>query len=105
APPDTDPYQSVYAQKEGSIAAPTAGFHFTPELLNALRAKAVNIVEIVLHVGWGTFRPVRAENVSEHQMLAESYEVSAAASAALNAARREGRRIIAVGTTCVRTLE
>jgi S-adenosylmethionine:tRNA ribosyltransferase-isomerase len=102
---DTQTYQTVYARQEGSIAAPTAGFHFTPELLDLLREKGVSIVEIVLHVGWGTFRPVRADRIADHVMLPEFYEVNPDASAQLTAARKEGRRIVAVGTTSVRTLE
>ena len=104
-PADTATYQTVFAREEGSVAAPTAGFHFTPELLTALRTQGVSTVEIVLHVGWGTFRPVRAEHVQEHVMLPELYQVDEAAAAALTAARKEGRRIVAVGTTAVRTLE
>ncbi len=98
-------YQTVYAADQGAIAAPTAGFHFTDTLLAALRAKGIEIETIVLHVGWGTFRPVRVEDVEQHRMLPETYEVSARAAEKLNAARRESRRIIAVGTTVVRTLE
>jgi S-adenosylmethionine:tRNA ribosyltransferase-isomerase len=104
-PADGDTYQTVFARAEGSIAAPTAGFHFTPDLLNSLRGQGVQVVEIVLHVGWGTFRPVRAEHVQDHAMLPEFYEVTEAAAQQLNAARREKRRIVAVGTTAVRTLE
>lgn len=102
---DTERYQTVYARQEGSIAAPTAGFHFTPELLAELKVRGVDIVEIVLHVGWGTFRPVRADNIAEHQMLPEFYEVSETAATQLQQARQERRRIVAVGTTAVRTLE
>ncbi len=104
-PIDNETYQTVYARAEGSIAAPTAGFHFTPDLLAALRAKGVLPVEIILHVGWGTFRPVRAEKITEHRMLPEFYEMSEKAAEQLTAARRDNRRIIAVGTTAVRTLE
>jgi len=102
---DLDRYQTVYAEKEGAVAAPTAGFHFTPGLLEKIRAKGVTIRSIVLHVGWGTFRPIRTETIEQHRMLPESYEVSEVVAADLNAARREGRRIVAVGTTAVRTLE
>ena len=102
---DRDRYQTVYAANEGAVAAPTAGFHFTPELLDRLRKKGVDIVEITLHVGWGTFRPIRSERVEDHPMLPESYEVTDAAADKLNEARAAGRRIIAVGTTSVRTLE
>lgn len=102
---DLDRYQTVYAKSEGAVAAPTAGFHFTPELLEKIHAKGVIVRFVVLHVGWGTFRPVRTDVVEEHTMLAESYEVSEIVADELTQARREGRRIIAVGTTAVRTLE
>ena len=102
---DAQTYQTVFARDEGSVAAPTAGFHFTPELLTSLRAQGILTVEVILHVGWGTFRPVRAERVQDHVMLPEHYQVSDQAAAQLNAARKKGRRIIAVGTTSVRTLE
>jgi S-adenosylmethionine:tRNA ribosyltransferase-isomerase len=98
-------YQTVYAEKEGAVAAPTAGFHFTPGLLEKIHARGVIVRPVVLHVGWGTFRPVRTKAVEQHQMLPETYEVSKIVALELNAARREGRRIIAVGTTVVRTLE
>jgi S-adenosylmethionine:tRNA ribosyltransferase-isomerase len=97
-------YQTVYAAVPGSIAAPTAGLHFTEALLAELKAKGVEIIEIVLHVGWGTFRPI-ASAVSDHKMLAERYEVSEAAAARIRLAKQECRRVIAVGTTCTRTLE
>src|SRR5207302_7835237 len=102
---DVQRYQTVYAKEEGAVAAPTAGFHFTPELLAKIRAKGVIVQSIVLHVGWGTFRPVRTENIERHKMLPEHYIVSKEAARELNKARQEGRRIIAVGTTAVRTLE
>ncbi len=102
---DLSRYQTVYAEQEGAIAAPTAGFHFTETLMKALRDKGVQLETIVLHVGWGTFRPVRTELVTEHQMLPESYDVSAKTALALNQARQSKRRIIGVGTTVVRTLE
>jgi len=98
-------YQTVYAQQEGAIAAPTAGFHFTPELMKAIQAKGVDVLEVVLHVGWGTFRPVRTEAIEEHQMLPERYVVSDPVAQALTQARKEKRRIVAVGTTVTRTLE
>jgi S-adenosylmethionine:tRNA ribosyltransferase-isomerase len=98
-------YQTVYAQNEGAVAAPTAGFHFTPQLMATIRAKGVILQSIVLHVGWGTFRPVRTEYVERHKMLPERYTVSEETVRELNKARKEGRRIIAVGTTTVRTLE
>lgn len=102
---DPERYQTVYSRVPGSVAAPTAGLHFTPQLLEALSAKGVTQVRITLHVGLDTFRPVRAEYPGEHQLHGEYFEVDEAAAAQLNAARREGRRVIAVGTTCVRVLE
>ncbi len=102
---DLERYQTVYAETEGAVAAPTAGFHFTPDLLEKVRAKGILVQSIVLHVGWGTFRPVRAEAVEDHAMLPESYEVTDATAHQLNQARQNGGRIIAVGTTAVRTLE
>jgi S-adenosylmethionine:tRNA ribosyltransferase-isomerase len=102
---DLGRYQTVYAETEGAVAAPTAGFHFTPQLLERIHAKGVTVRPIVLHVGWGTFRPVRTETIEEHQMLPESYEVTEAVARELNQAREAGRRIIAVGTTVVRALE
>ena len=102
---DRERYQTVYARERGSIAAPTAGLHFTPELFSALDAKGVSRAMITLHVGYGTFQPVRVDRVEDHQVEPEWYEVSADAAAALTRAKREGRRIIAVGTTTTRTLE
>lgn len=98
-------YQTVYARENGSVAAPTAGLHFTQELIDQLRYKGVHIVDILLHVGLGTFRPVSAENVEEHHMHSEHYEVSKEAADTINAVRSRGGRIIAVGTTSCRTLE
>lgn len=98
-------YQTVYAKHEGSAAAPTAGLHFTPELMDKIRAKGVDIVPVLLHVGLGTFRPVKVENLDEHEMHSEYFEVSEEAAARINAARERGCRVIAVGTTSVRTLE
>lgn len=102
---DQSRYQTVYCKENGSAAAPTAGLHFTPELLDALCAKGVEIAEVLLHVGLGTFRPVKEENILDHKMHSEYYEVSEAAAETVNRAKREGRRVIAVGTTSVRTLE
>lgn len=102
---DKDRYQTVYAKTDGSAAAPTAGLHFTPELLEKIRSMGVEIVEVLLHVGLGTFRPVKEDVITDHKMHGEYYEVSEQAAAALNRAKAEGRRIIAVGTTSVRTLE
>ncbi len=102
---DRERYQTVYASREGAVAAPTAGLHFTARLLALLRSRGIEDVFVTLHVGPGTFRPVRSENISDHRMHPERYEVAAASSEAINRARSEGRRIIAVGTTTVRTLE
>ena len=102
---DRDRYQTVYARERGSIAAPTAGLHFTPDLLGELAARGIEQATITLHVGYGTFQPVRVERVEEHRVEGERFEVSAGAAAALTRARREGRRVIAVGTTTTRTLE
>jgi len=102
---DRDRYQTVYAQTRGSVAAPTAGLHFTPEILAQIRARGVELAEITLHVGLGTFQPVRVEKVENHKLHRESYEISAAAAQAINLAKAEGRRVVAVGTTTVRTLE
>jgi len=102
---DPSRYQTVYAREEGSAAAPTAGLHFTPELLDQIAAMGVVIARLTLHVGLGTFRPVKAESVEDHVMHSEHYHVSEEAAEAINAARQSGGRIVAVGTTCVRTLE
>jgi S-adenosylmethionine:tRNA ribosyltransferase-isomerase len=98
-------YQTVYAERSGAVAAPTAGLHFTPELLAGLRAIGVEIARVTLHVGLGTFRPVKVGEVEEHKMHRERYEVTAAAASAINAASAAGRRIVAVGTTTARVLE
>ena len=102
---DPERYQTVYARENGSAAAPTAGLHFTPELLGSIREKGVEIAEVLLHVGLGTFRPVKEENVLDHKMHSEYYEVSEEAADIVNRAKREGRRVICVGTTSVRTVE
>lgn len=102
---DKSRYQTVYAKTDGSAAAPTAGLHFTPELLQTLKDKGVQIVNVLLHVGLGTFRPVKEEVITDHKMHSEYYEISAEAAEAINRAKSEGRRVIAVGTTSVRTLE
>ncbi|MDR3288536.1 MAG: tRNA preQ1(34) S-adenosylmethionine ribosyltransferase-isomerase QueA [Peptococcaceae bacterium] len=98
-------YQTVYAKESGSAAAPTAGLHFTPELLAQLREQGVEMSEVLLHVGVGTFRPVKAERVEEHQMHSEYYRLTPEEAARVNQAKREGRRIVAVGTTVTRVLE
>ncbi len=102
---DQSQYQTVYAKELGSAAAPTAGLHFTPELLERIRQKGVGIAEVTLHVGLGTFRPVSAEDIADHHMHSEWYSVSEEAAGAINAARAAGHRVIAVGTTSCRTLE
>jgi S-adenosylmethionine:tRNA ribosyltransferase-isomerase len=102
---DREQYQTVYARERGSVAAPTAGLHFTPEILDEIRTRGVEIVHVTLHVGLGTFQPVRVERVEDVQLHAERYTISSETAAALNAARREGRRVVAAGTTTVRTLE
>ena len=102
---DKNRYQTVYARHEGSAAAPTAGLHFTEELLASLREKGVTIVPVTLHVGLGTFRPVKAEQVEDHHMHAEFYQIGEKEAQVLNEAKKAGRRIIAVGTTSCRTLE
>ena len=102
---DKQRYQTVYAKFDGSAAAPTAGLHFTPALLEKIRAKGVRIAEVLLHVGLGTFRPVKEDVITDHKMHSEYYEISAEAAEIINSAKREGRRVIAVGTTSVRTLE
>ena len=102
---DQSRYQTVYAKAEGSAAAPTAGLHFTPTLLETIRKMGVHIVPILLHVGLGTFRPVKVENIDEHVMHVEQYEVMPDAANAINRARQAGGRCICVGTTSVRTLE
>ncbi len=102
---DRERYQTVYARERGSVAAPTAGLHFTPAILDEIRARGVEIASVTLHVGLGTFQPVRVERVEDVRLHAERYTISEETAAALNAARREGRRIVAAGTTTVRTLE
>ena len=102
---DPERYQTVYAREEGSAAAPTAGLHFTPELLERIRSKGVRIVPVLLHVGLGTFRPVKVKDVETHVMHSEFCQVSREAAEALNGIRRAGGRIVCVGTTSVRTLE
>jgi len=102
---DEERYQTVYAREPGSVAAPTAGLHFTPQLISTLEARGVSIEWVRLHVGIGTFLPVRVENVDEHVMHEEECELTAETAERLNRARRAGRRLLAVGTTTVRTLE
>jgi len=102
---DKERYQTVYSKVDGSAAAPTAGLHFTEELLDLLKEKGVEIAEVTLHVGLGTFRPVKVENIEEHHMHSEFYSITEEACETINRARRNGNRVIAVGTTSVRVLE
>lgn len=104
-PQDAACYQTVYARQAGSVAAPTAGLHFTRVALDRLRERGVEIAELTLHVGLGTFQPVRTEQVEQHRLHAERYEIPPETAAAVNRALQEGRRVVAVGTTTVRTLE
>ena len=102
---DRERYQTVYARQRGSVAAPTAGLHFTPQILDRIRARGVHIACVTLHVGLGTFQPVRVDRVEDVHLHAERYTLPESTAAELNTARREGRRIVAAGTTTVRTLE
>ncbi|HEY0323158.1 MAG TPA: tRNA preQ1(34) S-adenosylmethionine ribosyltransferase-isomerase QueA [Pyrinomonadaceae bacterium] len=102
---DRERYQTVYAQKRGAIAAPTAGLHFTPQAMKELRARGASIAEITLHVGYGTFEPVRVQDLSEHTVAAEQFEITPEAARSINETRAQGGRIIAVGTTTTRALE
>ena len=102
---DRERYQTVYARERGSVAAPTAGLHFTPEILGRMRERGIETAEVTLHVGLGTFQPVRVERVEEHQLHGEAYSISEEAAEKISRARKEGRRVVAIGTTTVRTLE
>jgi len=102
---DRERYQTVFAKQRGAIAAPTAGLHFTEEILKVIRDRGVKVVEITLHVGYGTFEPVRVDDLSKHSVLPERYEVSEQTAAALNESHQNGGRIVAVGTTTTRVLE
>jgi S-adenosylmethionine:tRNA ribosyltransferase-isomerase len=104
-PADRDRYQTVYARERGSVAAPTAGLHFTPEILERLAERGIDTAEVTLHVGLGTFQPVRVDEVEQHRLHAEHYSISRDAAARINAALATTRRVVAVGTTTVRTLE
>jgi S-adenosylmethionine:tRNA ribosyltransferase-isomerase len=104
-PPDREAYQTVYAKVRGAVAAPTAGFHFTERILAELARRGIEACEITLHVGLGTFQPVRTARVEDHRVEAERYEILPSAAAAITRAREEGRRVVAVGTSSVRTLE
>ena len=105
SPGDRERYQAVYARERGSVAAPTAGLHFTPEILERMQEREIETAEVTLHVGLGTFQPVRSERVEEHRLHSEAYSISEEVAERINRARRESRRIVAVGTTTVRTLE
>ncbi|MEO8648898.1 MAG: S-adenosylmethionine:tRNA ribosyltransferase-isomerase, partial [Acidobacteriota bacterium] len=102
---DRQRYQTVFASRRGAIAAPTAGLHFTRETIEKVRDRKASVVELTLHVGYGTFEPVRVEDLGEHRVMAERYEIDEAVADILNTARNEGRRIIAIGTTTTRALE
>lgn len=102
---DDERYQTVYAQVPGSVAAPTAGLHFTPALLERLRARGIETAFLTLHIGWGTFRPILTQNILDHRMLPEAFEIDPATVSQLALARRRGGRVVAVGTSCVRALE
>jgi S-adenosylmethionine:tRNA ribosyltransferase-isomerase len=108
APPacdDHQAYQTVYAQKNGAVAAPTAGLHFSPKLLDQLKNRGIEVMAITLHVGYGTFLPVRVKDIRQHKIHPETYELTETAASAINEAKEAGRRILAVGTTTVRVLE
>ncbi|MBO7207846.1 MAG: tRNA preQ1(34) S-adenosylmethionine ribosyltransferase-isomerase QueA, partial [Kiritimatiellae bacterium] len=102
---DRERYQTIYAREVGSVAAPTAGLHFTPEIFAALEAKGVKRVSVTLHVGPGTFRPVKADNIEDHHMDFEAFNVTQEAAEAINACKKRGGRVFCVGSTTVRTLE
>jgi S-adenosylmethionine:tRNA ribosyltransferase-isomerase len=102
---DRERYQTVFARERGAIAAPTAGLHFTPEILEKIKAKGVTIAEVTLHVGYGTFEPVRVDDLSLHSVMPEQYEIGGSTAETLNRAKAEGRRIVAIGTTTTRALE
>ena len=102
---DPDRYQTVYARHRGSVAAPTAGLHFTPALLDRIRKSGVEVAFVTLHVGWGSFRPVQNEDIESHDLHSEYYDLSTESAEAVNVARRDGRRIVVAGTTAVRLLE
>jgi S-adenosylmethionine:tRNA ribosyltransferase-isomerase len=105
SPADRKRYQTVYARERGSVAAPTAGLHFTPEILSRIKARGIETAEVTLHVGLGTFQPVREERVEDHKLHREAYSLSTEAAAKINRVLDAGRRVVAIGTTTVRTLE
>lgn len=102
---DRNMYQTVFAEKEGAVASPTAGLHFDEALLQEIRAKGVEIVYVTLHVSYGTFQPIAVENIEEHKMFEEEYEITEEAASRINKAKQAGRRVVVCGTTCVRALE
>jgi S-adenosylmethionine:tRNA ribosyltransferase-isomerase len=102
---DRERYQTVYARERGSVAAPTAGLHFTSEILERVGARGIEIVPVTLHVGLGTFQPLRVEKVEDHKIHSERYEISEEAARAIHRAKEQKRRVVAIGTTTVRTLE
>lgn len=102
---DNERYQTVFARERGAIAAPTAGLHFTGDVISALQARQVRVVELTLHVGYGTFEPVRVDNIAEHRVAPEFFQISETAAATINESRAQGGRVIAVGTTTTRALE
>jgi S-adenosylmethionine:tRNA ribosyltransferase-isomerase len=104
-PEDRERYQTVFARERGSVAAPTAGLHFTPEILARLDERGIERTTVTLHVGLGTFQPIRVDRVEEHKLHREVYSISQDAAESINRAREQGRRVVAVGTTTVRTLE
>jgi S-adenosylmethionine:tRNA ribosyltransferase-isomerase len=104
-PDDRHTYQTVYASRKGAIAAPTAGLHFTPDLLEVLQNKGVRLTRLTLHVGYGTFVPVQVDDIRDHRMHSEGFELSQTTARTIRRAKADGRRVVAVGTTCVRTLE
>jgi S-adenosylmethionine:tRNA ribosyltransferase-isomerase len=104
-PSDRERYQTVFASKPGAVAAPTAGLHFTPEILQKIKARGCELCEVTLNVGLGTFQPVHTENIEDHKIHSESYEISEQAANAITGAKKQGRPIVAIGTTVVRTLE
>ena len=104
-PADRERYQTVYARSPGSIAAPTAGLHFTDEILNNLQKRGSDVARLTLHVGWGTFEPIRSDDLANHHMHSERYEITEATASAINRAKETGRKVTAIGTTSVRALE
>jgi S-adenosylmethionine:tRNA ribosyltransferase-isomerase len=102
---DRERYQTVYARERGAIAAPTAGLHFTPEIFAALRARGARVAEVTLHVGYGTFEPVRVDDIDEHRVAAEFFHIEEEAASLINESRAQGGRVVAVGTTTTRALE